>query len=1347
MTGDLTLRGDTIIQPGAVFKVDPGVNIQVYPGCNLTAVGTAEAPIKFTSTKPLGFIGGGNSGPQGQTGPRTETVDLNSYQQVRYVSANTGSDSAGDGSKATPWKSVTYALSQITDASITSSYALLVAHGTYAAAGATIQMKQYVDVYGGFETVGWTRDIDRYGTTLDGEDTTSVVHGANNARLDGFIVIRGNANARFGGGVYCNYSSPSITNNVFSGNTAIANADTGNGGAVCCTGSSSLVRNNLFVGNSATGGGGVSCDYSSPRINNNVFSGNSARMFGGAVSCWMSSPSITNNVFSGNSVFGGGSGGGVYCASSSALVANNIFSGNGASVGGGMFCGPSSSLLITNNVFSGNEASSGGGISCASSSPSITNCIIRGNTPDQIVGLSGGVVTHSNIQGDGFADPTDIDQDPLFVGRIAGGGAASLAWASTSQKTTLMEVSKSLMPDSLRGRSVKVGTREWWCLANTEAEIILAGDATVGGTVDVPVKWEVNDYHLKPTSPCRSTGIGPALNSSVPTTDIDGDIRSGSICDMGADQFNPANAGSGCWGQLSVVPGASSANFDHVTVENGKGIVVEAANTTITNCAVLRCDGDGLKVTAGSAEIATTSATLNAGAGIDAPGRPLRYCVAESNAGTGLSGAALTYCTATRNIGPALSGSGALACSAVFNGGDGLVLSGTATGCVAKENLGRGIRLTSGNATACEATLNTGIGIEISAGGTAAGCRAASNAGGGIVSNGSQVANCTAEGNAGTGITGAGASAVTGSRIVNHSGAAMSGVATVTDCAVSSNKSGITEAQSVTRTYSAENGGVGVGAGSVQGCSILGNSGDGASGTGMVANSHVMKNGGRGAVRFGSVSYSSILLNGGDGASNVGSVLHSSIRSNQGHGVTGATDIGNTHIVENSGTGVHVPDGRLATVNASVISHNAGLGIRSAGGAGAVNGCSILDNGDIGVLDILSLGSSNIHGNGSFEAVDDVSVGSDDRNFTGNYWGAANTAILSAGAEWDNMPFLRDMQDGSGSHMIDVWPYVSGAVQSPSVIGPDDTPPAFLLEVTPNLAESAGVGDTTFTLVFSKAMDMAVQPAVTFGASAPFEARTVQPDPGWADARTWRGRFWVQSDTGDGTNTLRMSGAKAADGFGIPDDTLHQFVIDTDSGLSANNGLASAITPNRVFVQWSESGKSALLNGYNVLRSTDGVSYAQINGALLTEPAYLDAGAPETGGVSYKVMAVNAGANANQWGEVMESFSLPRTGSADLRVALVGPTAAVGPGQEMVFTVSAANDGPDDATVPDIVEMFPPDLVTVTNVTVPADCTETHAYGLVSIQLPSPMAAGTTFTATVRAVCSEPFTLTHHAQR
>ena len=56
-------------------------------------------------------------------------IDLSKYQQVRYVSISTGSDETGDGSQTSPWRNLSHALTQITDAAQSKTYALLIASG------------------------------------------------------------------------------------------------------------------------------------------------------------------------------------------------------------------------------------------------------------------------------------------------------------------------------------------------------------------------------------------------------------------------------------------------------------------------------------------------------------------------------------------------------------------------------------------------------------------------------------------------------------------------------------------------------------------------------------------------------------------------------------------------------------------------------------------------------------------------------------------------------------------------------------------------------------------------------------------------------------------------------------------------------------------------------------------------------------------------------------------------------------------------------------------------------------------------------------------------------------------
>ena len=101
------------------------------------------------------------------------------------------------------------------------------------------------------ENVGDTRGL--YFHSREGADSV----------VDGFAIRNGKAAK--GGGIYCYISSPTITNNVVTGNSAEY------GGGIHCSGSSPTIANNVITGNSAGGiGGGIYCYSSSPTITNTI---------------------------------------------------------------------------------------------------------------------------------------------------------------------------------------------------------------------------------------------------------------------------------------------------------------------------------------------------------------------------------------------------------------------------------------------------------------------------------------------------------------------------------------------------------------------------------------------------------------------------------------------------------------------------------------------------------------------------------------------------------------------------------------------------------------------------------------------------------------------------------------------------------------------------------------------------------------------------------------------------------------------------------------------------------------------------------------------------------------------
>ena len=266
------------------------------------------------------------------------------------------------------------------------------------------------------------------------------------SRLEYCLVTGGHATggypSYYGGGIYCEYCSPIISNCTISENSAGED-----GGGIYCWYASPAISNCTISGNSAYwSGGGINCYNSSPTIENCTISGNSAYWSGGGINCNDSSPIIENCTISGNSVEG--SGGGIYCNDSRPRIENCTISENSASCfGGGIYC-DGSNPTIENCTISGNSAYYGGGICCwSNSSPIIVNTIVEGNTGNGGINFSNspnasvtygdfynnengnftgnppsylGQIVNVNANGDSCDFNMNIFEDPLFVDPLNG---------------------------------------------------------------------------------------------------------------------------------------------------------------------------------------------------------------------------------------------------------------------------------------------------------------------------------------------------------------------------------------------------------------------------------------------------------------------------------------------------------------------------------------------------------------------------------------------------------------------------------------------------------------------------------------------------------------------------------------------------------------------------------------------------------------------------------------------------------------------------------------------------------------------------------------------------------------
>jgi len=228
----------------------------------------------------------------------------------------------------------------------TSGDQVWVAAGTYVE---NVTLADGVALYGGFAgnedpaTFDLaTRDFTAHETILDGNQAGSVVTcppgATTTTRIDGFTIRNGNAwtgNA-YGGGIYCDHSSPSI-------------------------------ENNRITGNDAAWGGGICCHGGLPTIARNTVTGNGTYYGGAGVYCWDSSATIRNNMITANAsaghndAFGRGAGSGIHCVAiwpvlSSPTITSNIISGNRnkLSHSGAIFCDMYVAPTITNNTIADN---------------------------------------------------------------------------------------------------------------------------------------------------------------------------------------------------------------------------------------------------------------------------------------------------------------------------------------------------------------------------------------------------------------------------------------------------------------------------------------------------------------------------------------------------------------------------------------------------------------------------------------------------------------------------------------------------------------------------------------------------------------------------------------------------------------------------------------------------------------------------------------------------------------------------------------------------------------------------------------------------------------------------------
>lgn len=145
--------------------------------------------------------------------------------------------------------------------------------------------------------------------------------------------------------------------------------------AVTCAageGPDTILEGFTITGGSGTKGGGIFCQGSSPTISNCRLTGNSAVTSGGGMYCGGSGPTLVNCVIYGNS---GESGAAVSCINSLAIITNCTIARNSATTGGALDCGGASAPTVTNCILWANTPAE---IHDQGGTPAISYCDVQG---------------------------------------------------------------------------------------------------------------------------------------------------------------------------------------------------------------------------------------------------------------------------------------------------------------------------------------------------------------------------------------------------------------------------------------------------------------------------------------------------------------------------------------------------------------------------------------------------------------------------------------------------------------------------------------------------------------------------------------------------------------------------------------------------------------------------------------------------------------------------------------------------------------------------------------------------------------------------------------------------------
>jgi|GEM_PF-1447360 len=487
-----------------------------------------------------------------------ETIDIR-----YYVSDNEGSNTTGKGFKNNPWKTIQYAINNVS-ANENQNSSILVMAGTYKE---NIVLKSNINLSGGYGG-NWVRNLETNKTIIDGDNKGSVIVAdgpvinkqtiyIHDITLDGFKITNGKAEK--GGGIYIRNAFAEISNCDIVANQAKNSTDTnGFGGGIYFINSSVEIADSKIRQNtSLQEGGGIYASDSDANhsftINNSEISENLSKNWGGGIYASVKYFNLDDSLVTENIVIPGQGdisyGGGIYLSGTTFNIEDSVFDSNSArsnneSRGGGLYvssCPVNSKLL--NTVFRFNTSSwetesggkaYGGGLFIYNSYLKILGCQIYSNSAENSTKNGEGIYC-DNIQNENSITITNCN--------IIGNGT-TIENVGNGLCSDKAKIYNSIIWDNSIVDKISYNGRSKFyncCIQGSYSNISFTDVIH-----DEPKFFDLGngEFHIFPYSPCVDNGKSNDMEITglnLLLKDIDGqgriDLASGK-CDIGVDEVH-----------------------------------------------------------------------------------------------------------------------------------------------------------------------------------------------------------------------------------------------------------------------------------------------------------------------------------------------------------------------------------------------------------------------------------------------------------------------------------------------------------------------------------------------------------------------------------------------------------------------------------------------------------------------------------------------------------------------------------------------------------------------------------------------------------------------------------------